>query len=269
MSTQNDDLEFIVKKVIKEGDLQSLTFKKVFQSVEKIVGEDLSSKKQFLRDMVTRLLSEDGTEAENNNENTKKSDEVQDAPKSPENDDDKSNDSITEANSGSPEDVGLDGFSKKDIEMQRLMLEAFKSGSATIRSTRNGAKRKSNTKKTKTSKKRKTNDEEETENNNENGETGEQPPKKTPKKRNSGLAKPAILSESLATFLETDEPMPRTEVVKRLHAYIKEHNLQNPKDRRIILFDQKLQDVFKRKTTDFFKLNKLLSKHVIPIDEAI
>jgi chromatin remodeling complex protein RSC6 len=54
------------------------------------------------------------------------------------------------------------------------------------------------------------------------------------------------------------EMAPRSEVVKLLWKYIKENNLQNPKDKRIVLFDDKLQKVFKKKSSHFMKLTKLL-----------
>jgi upstream activation factor subunit UAF30 len=77
------------------------------------------------------------------------------------------------------------------------------------------------------------------------------------------------LSDALSEFLGGKNMIPRTEVVKDLHAYIKEHNLQNPANRRQIIFDDKLQSVFKVKTTDYFKINKLISKHVKPADEVV
>jgi len=77
-----------------------------------------------------------------------------------------------------------------------------------------------------------------------------------------------VLSPSLANFLGADE-MTRTDVVKQLHHYIKEHNLQNPQNKREILFDTKLQEVFKTKKTDYFKINKLISQHAKPADEVI
>jgi len=49
--------------------------------------------------------------------------------------------------------------------------------------------------------------------------------------------------------------------------YIKEHNLQDPKNGRKIIFDDKLQQVFKKKTTDYFKMNALLSKHLFDPSE--
>jgi len=77
-----------------------------------------------------------------------------------------------------------------------------------------------------------------------------------------------VLSPALADFLGESE-LPRTEVVKRIHAHIKDNNLQNPKNRRKIIFDTRLQEVFKCKTTDYFKINRLISKHVQSADEVV
>lgn len=51
----------------------------------------------------------------------------------------------------------------------------------------------------------------------------------------------------------------RPEVVKKLWIYFKEHQLQNPKDKREILLDDKLERVFKRKKITMFSMNKFLS----------
>lgn len=42
-------------------------------------------------------------------------------------------------------------------------------------------------------------------------------------------------------------------------AYIKEHNLQNPSNRRQILCDAKLEELFGRKKIDMFRMTKVLS----------
>jgi upstream activation factor subunit UAF30 len=88
-----------------------------------------------------------------------------------------------------------------------------------------------------------------------------------PKKKREGeekpkrAAKPQSLSPALAEFLGESE-LPRTEVSRRINAYVREHNLQDPKDGRVIVFDEKLQNVFKTKKTTWFKINQLISKHV-------
>ena len=63
------------------------------------------------------------------------------------------------------------------------------------------------------------------------------------KKVNSALAKPLKVSAELEAVIGKG-PMPRTEVVKKLWVYIKKNNLQNPKNMRNILADEKLKTVF-------------------------
>lgn len=96
----------------------------------------------------------------------------------------------------------------------------------------------------------------------------EEEPKKKKKKGTSRANKPKNLSPALAEFLG-ETKMTRPDVVKKLHEYFKEHNLQNPKNKKQILLDEKLQQVFKRKTTDYFHLNTLLTKHLTDPGELI
>lgn len=58
----------------------------------------------------------------------------------------------------------------------------------------------------------------------------------------SGFAKPTRISKKLANFLgvSPDTEMPRTQVTKHISAYIKEHNLQNPENKREFKPDKKL-----------------------------
>lgn len=58
----------------------------------------------------------------------------------------------------------------------------------------------------------------------------------------------------------------RTEIVKQLWAYIRNHNLQDPGNKRKIICDEALRVVFETDCTDMFKMNKLLSKHILPHD---
>lgn len=83
-------------------------------------------------------------------------------------------------------------------------------------------------------------------------------PKKAPAR---GLTAPCVLSPELAAVVGTAE-MPRTQVVKAIWAYVKEHDLRNPKDKREFIMDEKLGKVFPVKKTNMFKMNKYLSKHV-------
>ena len=51
------------------------------------------------------------------------------------------------------------------------------------------------------------------------------------------------------------------QVVKHLWAYIKEKGLQDPKDGRRIILDDKLSTIFPGTSVNMFKMNKHLSKH--------
>jgi upstream activation factor subunit UAF30 len=88
-----------------------------------------------------------------------------------------------------------------------------------------------------------------------------------PKKKGSAWGKPKLLSPALAHFLQenfqiTADSLPRSEVVRKLHEYIKAKNLQDPKDRRRIIFDETLRNVFKTSRTTYFKINTLLTRHL-------
>ncbi len=81
-------------------------------------------------------------------------------------------------------------------------------------------------------------------------------------KSNSAFMKPMNLSEELEAVVGKG-PMPRSEVVKALWVYIKKHDLQDPKNKRNILADDKLKVVFGGKgTVSMFEMTKLVSKHL-------
>lgn len=80
----------------------------------------------------------------------------------------------------------------------------------------------------------------------------------------SGFAKPTKLSDELCAFLgiPAGSELSRTEVTRKINAYVKEHNLNDPANKRIILPDAKLKKLLKVKDTDsvsFFNLQKYLS----------
>lgn len=72
---------------------------------------------------------------------------------------------------------------------------------------------------------------------------------------------PMQLSDELAAVVGRG-PMPRTEVTKKLWAYIKSHKRQDPNNKRNILADEKLQKIFGRKSVNMFEMTKLVSKHL-------
>ncbi len=79
---------------------------------------------------------------------------------------------------------------------------------------------------------------------------------------NSAFMKPMKLSPELEAVVGKG-PMPRSEITKALWVYIKKHDLQDPKDKRTILADEKLLAVFGgQKSVGMMKLAGFVSKHV-------
>ena len=65
----------------------------------------------------------------------------------------------------------------------------------------------------------------------------------TQEKKGSALKKPVQISDTLAEVIGKG-PMPRTEVTKKVWAYIKSHKRQDPSNKRNIIPDEKLAKVF-------------------------
>jgi chromatin remodeling complex protein RSC6 len=80
--------------------------------------------------------------------------------------------------------------------------------------------------------------------------------------RQSGLQRPVKPSADLAAITGSD-PLPRSQVVSKIWAHIKKHNLQNPANKREILADGALKKIFGGKDkVSMFEMNKHLSNHL-------
>jgi hypothetical protein len=79
---------------------------------------------------------------------------------------------------------------------------------------------------------------------------------------NASFMAPVTPSPALAALIGRG-PMPRTEVTKRLWAYIKKHKLQDTKNQRMINTDTALKRVFAgRSSVHMFEMTKLVGKHL-------
>ena len=79
---------------------------------------------------------------------------------------------------------------------------------------------------------------------------------------NAAFMKPVTPSPALAEIIGS-KPIPRTEVTKKLWAYIKKNGLQDPKNKRMIKADAELKPVFGGKATvNMFEMTKLVNKHL-------
>ncbi len=89
------------------------------------------------------------------------------------------------------------------------------------------------------------------------------PKKKAAKRKpNAAFMKPVTPNEKLAAVVGA-APLPRTELTKKLWAYIKKNGLQDKKNRRMINADDKLKVVFGGKgQVSMFDMTKLVSKNL-------
>ena len=86
--------------------------------------------------------------------------------------------------------------------------------------------------------------------------------KKSARKPNAAFMRPVQPSATLAEVVGA-KAMPRTEVTKKLWAYIKKNGLQDKKNKRMINGDDKLKAVFGGKASvNMFAMTKLVSKHL-------
>jgi upstream activation factor subunit UAF30 len=88
--------------------------------------------------------------------------------------------------------------------------------------------------------------------------------KKSGKKRTPSAAfmKPVTPDSALSAVVGSS-PLPRTELTKKLWAYIKRNGLQDSKNRRAINADDKLRPVFGgRSQVTMFDMTKMVNKHV-------
>jgi chromatin remodeling complex protein RSC6 len=82
------------------------------------------------------------------------------------------------------------------------------------------------------------------------------------RKPNAAFMKPVTPSPALAEVIG-EKPVPRTEVTKKLWAYIKKNGLQDAKNRRMIKADAALKPVFGGKAqVNMFEMTKLVGKHL-------
>jgi len=86
--------------------------------------------------------------------------------------------------------------------------------------------------------------------------------KASKRKPNAAFMKPVTPDAALSEVVGS-KPLPRTELTKKLWAYIKKNGLQDKKNKRMIKSDDALKAVFGGKPqVNMFEMTKLVSKHV-------
>ncbi len=87
------------------------------------------------------------------------------------------------------------------------------------------------------------------------------PKVKTARKPNAAFMK-ALTPSAILAEIVGNKPLPRTQVVSKIWDYIKKHNLQNPKNKRNIIADDKLAKLFGKKEVTMFELAGIVGKHL-------
>ncbi len=82
--------------------------------------------------------------------------------------------------------------------------------------------------------------------------------KRTP---NAAFMKPMTPSAMLAAVIGSN-PMPRTEVTKKVWDYIKKNGLQDSAKRTMLNADAKLKEIFKKAQVSMFEMTKLINAHL-------
>ena len=68
----------------------------------------------------------------------------------------------------------------------------------------------------------------------------------------------------MSTFLGGKEEASRTEIVKAVWAHVKEHELQNPADKREFVLDAALKSIFEgHDKVTMFTMNKYIGQHLL------
>lgn len=80
------------------------------------------------------------------------------------------------------------------------------------------------------------------------------------KAKHSNLLRRVKVSSELAAIVGS-EPLPRSQITSRVWNYIKENNLQDPTDKRIIVPDSKLGKVVGEDRISMFKLTAAISRN--------
>ncbi|KAH7866321.1 hypothetical protein Vadar_018799 [Vaccinium darrowii] len=79
-----------------------------------------------------------------------------------------------------------------------------------------------------------------------------------------GIMKPRRVSPEMQAFLGGVSEIARTQALKEIWAYIKQHNLQDPQNKKVIVCDEKLKKIFAGKEqVGFLEIGGLISPHFL------
>ncbi|ESZ98247.1 hypothetical protein SBOR_1343 [Sclerotinia borealis F-4128] len=263
-SEENSKYSIIIDRILKEGDLSTISAKQIRKDLQAGLGFDLSHQKDAVKALILERFDEvskhtrgasaspPATNGHIKNKYVKDEESQSPSPK------------LEIDGSGEDEKPKVKRQKQDDDAKLAALLQAQEN--SRTRSTRGGgAKRSAGVKKSKSTPKKKKSTAKvkaADDSDMELGSDGE--PKEVVKK--GGFHKQYHLSTALADLV--GEPtLSRPQVVKKIWQHIKGHDLQDPSDKRQIICDDKMQLVFKIEKVHMFTMNKLLGKQLYPIEE--
>ncbi|KAI5282658.1 hypothetical protein KEM54_002653, partial [Ascosphaera aggregata] len=246
----------IIDGILAKSDINLISAKRIRKELQDAVGEDLSSNKDAIKELIMqRFDAYVAAEEEANRTETppQHSDADVDATDSMAAAAPKRSAANSEVTAGS-EERAAKKKRRNSVESDAALAAKLQAEeNLTRRQTRGAGSREATTPKKKTKKiksAKKMNDENEV-------EASDEAPI-----RNTGFHKPMALSPALSSLLDGVETLSRPQTVKKLWQYIRAHDLQDPADRRQIRCDDKMKAVFKQDRVHMFTLNKSLAQNL-------
>ncbi|KAI9158021.1 Upstream activation factor subunit spp27 [Paramyrothecium foliicola] len=257
----------IIDAILATSDLETITRKKIRQGLETALGgKDTSDQKNAIKALIEQRF--DIVQAAKQEDESPPPAVDTYAVKRAANG--TSDVDGTDDASASPEPAKKKAKRSQSIEdadaRLAAQLQAQENSLARSRTTRGGGDRSKVVKKkktTSTSKRQKSAKKVGAEDDSDVDASADSAPKR---KAGGGFQKPFVLSATLSELCGETQ-LSRPQVVKKLWEHIKANDLQDPKDKRQIICDDKMQAVFKQAKVDMFRMNKDIGSHLYPVEE--
>ncbi|RVX66052.1 hypothetical protein B0A52_09986 [Exophiala mesophila] len=261
----------IIDSILNSADLTTITRKKILAGIQERVEYDITPQKTAIKSLIDERF--DVINARLNGESTvvpsveagdsmpKTNGVHKPSPSSPSSTPGKreasSEDLSDVIDSPPPKKKRKNGIDSDAAFAAKLQAEE----DLRARPTRGGANRKTAPAKKKRKVKKK---ERVTGSDDSEAEDGEKPAKP---KRDTGFHKPLNLSPALSNLFDGAIQLSRPETTKRIWQYIKSNDLQDPADKRFIICDDRMREVFRQDKVHMFTMTKLISQQMYNPDE--
>lgn len=270
----------IIDSILAASDLNTISEKRIRKGLQAAVQYDITPQKAPIKTLIMarfdKFIAEKNAPPQTNGHSSVAKDESSESPRPKQEISPPTSDRGHKRTSDDDElsDVPISPSPKKKRKVEHFVdadaayaakLQAEENSRA--RPTRGGASRKSTTiKKKKRNPKKKTSDKVKAEDDSDLQDSGSEAVEKKVN-RSGGFHKPMTLSAPLSALLDNEIQLSRPQTVKRIWAYVREHDLQDPSDKRMIRCDDAMRAVFKQEKVHMFTMNKLLGQNLYSQDE--